>query len=55
MGFLSNLASLFTGLTDFFTMLRQMFGALPLVCQVLIYFGFGGFLLIALVQMLRDR
>lgn len=54
MGLLSNLTSLFTGLTDFFGMLREMFGCLPAVVQVLIFFGFGGFLLLCLLKMLHD-
>lgn len=54
MGLLSNLTSLFVGLTEFFGMLRDMFTCLPLVVQVLIYFGFGGFLLLCLLKMLHE-
>lgn len=54
MGLLSNLVSLFTGLSGFFGMLRDMFGCLPLVVQVLIYFAFGGFMLLCLLKMLHE-
>lgn len=55
MGVLSNLRNLFSGLPDFFKMFRDMFDCLPIVCRVLIYFGFGGVLLLYLVQMLRSK
>lgn len=55
MGFLSNLYKLFTGLAAFFKMFRDMFAALPLVVQLLIYFGFGGVLLLCLLDMVRTR
>ena len=54
MGLLNNLVSLFTGLSGFFGMLRDMFTCLPLVCQVLIYFSFGGFMLLCLLKMLHE-
>ena len=54
MGLLSNLVSLFTGLSGFFGMLRDMFTCLPLVVQVLIYFAFGGFMLLCLLKMLHE-
>lgn len=54
MGLLKNLSSLFNGLNDFFDMLREMFSCLPIVVQVLIYFAFGGFLLLCLLKMLHD-
>jgi phage-related protein len=55
MGFLTDIGSLFTGVGGFFTMLRDMFGLLPGVVQVLIYFVFGGFLLLMLLRMLTER
>lgn len=55
MGFLNNVRSLFVGLAEFFGFFRDFFGALPLVCQVLIYFSFGGVLLLLMVQMLRQK
>lgn len=54
MGLLSNLNSLFKGLTQFFTFLREMFTCLPMVVQVLIYFSFGGVLLLCLLKMLHE-
>lgn len=54
MGLLSNLRSLFNGLGEFFGMFHDIFSCLPLVCQVLIYFGFGGVLLLCLFKMLHD-
>lgn len=55
MGFLSNVQSMFQGLGEFFGFFRDLFAALPLVCQVLIYFSFGGLLLLLMVQMLRQQ
>lgn len=52
MGLLKNLNSLFHGMTEFFAMIREMFTCLPLVVQVLIYFAFGGYLLLCLLKML---
>lgn len=55
MGLLSNLFSLFQGLHEFFGFFRDFFSALPIVIQVLIYFSFGGLLLLLMVQMLRQK
>lgn len=56
MGFLiTKLISFFSGLTDFFALWRNMFSALPLVVQVLVYFAFGGFMLLCLLRMLVNR
>lgn len=56
MGFLiTKLISFFSGLTDFFALWRDMFSALPLVVQVLVYFAFGGFMLLCLLRMLVNR
>lgn len=55
MGFLSNVRSMFLGLGEFFGFFRELFAAFPLVIQVLIYFSFGGLLLLLLVQMLRQQ
>lgn len=55
MGFLKNIFSLFQGLGEFFGFFRDFFSALPLVVQVLIYFGFGGLMLLFLVQMVRRQ
>ena len=52
MGLLKNLTSLFRGMDEFFEMLREMFSCLPIVVQVLIFFAFGGYLLLGLVKML---
>lgn len=52
MGLLKNLASLFRGMDEFFGMLRDMFTCLPIVVQVLVYFAFGGYLLLCLLKML---
>lgn len=55
MGFLKNIYSLFQGLGEFFGFFRDFFAALPLVVQILIYFGFGGLMLLFMVQMLRQQ
>ena len=53
MGFLiTKLVSFFSGLDDFFKLWRDMFAALPLAVQVLVYFAFGGFMLLCLLRML---
>lgn len=51
MGLLGNISSMFRGLTDFFSLFREIFSFFPLVVQVLIYFGFGGFILLCLLNM----
>lgn len=56
MGFLiTKLVSFFSGLDDFFKLWRDMFAALPLAVQVLVYFAFGGFMLLCLLRMLVNR
>lgn len=56
MGFLiTKLVSFFSGLDDFFKIWRDMFAALPLAVQVLVYFAFGGFMLLCLLRMLVNR
>ena len=56
MGFLiTKLVSFFSGLDDFFKLWRDMFAALPLAVQVLVYFAFGGFTLLCLLRMLVNR
>lgn len=54
MGFLNNVRSLFRGVAELFSFFGGLFDALPLVCRVLIYFGFGGVMLLCLFQMLRS-
>lgn len=53
MGLLSNAYKLFNGLTQFFSFFHAFFSSLPLVVQVLIYFSFGGVLLLCLLRMLK--
>lgn len=55
MGFLSNTRSMFEGLTEFFGFFREFFTAMPLVIQVLVYFSFGGLVLLLIVQMFRKQ
>lgn len=55
MGLLSNISSMFRGLQEFFILLREFFGCLPLVVQVLIYFTFGSFMLLSLLKMFRQE
>jgi hypothetical protein len=55
MGFLTDIGSMFTGIGSFFTMIRNMFSLLPGVIQVLIYFVFGGFMLLMLLRILTER
>lgn len=56
MGFLiTKLVSFFSGLDDFFKLWRDMFAALPLAVQVLVYFAFGGFMLLCLLRMLVNN
>ena len=56
MGFIiTELISLFSGLDDFFKLWRDMFDFLPLAVKVLIFFAFGGFMLLCLLRMLVNR
>ena len=55
MGFLTDIGSLFTGLVDFWKLLRDFFDSFPAVVKVLIYFVFGGSLLLCLLKMLIER
>lgn len=49
------LVSFFAGLDDFFQLWRDMFDFLPLPVKVLIFFAFGGVLLLCLLRMLVNR
>ena len=51
---ITKLISMFSGLGDFFELWRDMFDML-LVCKLLIYFAFGGFMLLCLLRMLVNR
>lgn len=56
MGYIvTKLVSFFTGLDDFFKLWRDMFDFLPLPVKVLIFFAFGGVLLLCLLRMLVNR
>lgn len=56
MGFIiTKLISFFSGLDDFFKLWRDMFDFLPLSIKVLIFFGFGGFMLLCLLRMIVNR
>ena len=56
MGFIiTKLASLFSGLDGFFKLWRDMFVFLPLAVKILIFFAFGGFMLLCLLRMLVNR
>ena len=52
---ITKLISFFSGLSDFFKLWRDMFDMLPLVVKLLIYFAFGGFMLLCLLRMLVTR
>lgn len=52
---ITKLISFFSGLDDFFKLWRDMFDMLPLVVKLLIYFAFGGFMLLCLLRMLVNR
>lgn len=52
---ITKLISLFSGLDDFFKLWRDMFDFLPLAVKVLIFFAFGGFMLLCLLRMLVNR
>jgi len=55
MGFIADFRSLFAGMQQFMELFRSFFDALPLVIKVLIYFSFGGLLLLCLLKMLIER
>lgn len=50
MGLISNLILLFTDLGDFFSCMRDLFGALPFAIRMLIYFVFGSILLFGIFK-----
>ena len=52
---ITKLISFFSGLDDFFRFWRDVFDMLPLVVKLLIYFAFGGFMLLCLLRMLVNR
>ena len=52
---ITKLISFFSGLDDFFKLWRDMFDFLPLSVKLLIYFAFGGFMLLCLLRMLVNR
>lgn len=47
--------SLLDGLGDFFTVVRDMFDCLPMSVQALIYFGFGGIMLLCILHLIFIR
>lgn len=53
MGLIANVTKLFNGLNEFFSFFHAFFSALPFVVQFLIYFGFGGVLLLCLLRLLK--
>lgn len=56
MGYIiTKLVSFFSGFDDFFQLWRDMFDFLPLPVKVLIFFAFGGVLLLCLLRMLVNR
>lgn len=55
MGFIADFRSLFSGMQRFMELFRSFFDALPLVIKILIYFSFGGLLLLCLLKMLIER
>jgi len=52
---ITKLISFFSGLDDFFKLWRDMFDFFPLPVKLLIYFAFGGFMLLCLLRMLVNR
>lgn len=55
MGLIFQIKSMFAGLAEFMSLWRDFFGLLPLPVQILVYFAFGSFLLLGIIQMLRSR
>lgn len=55
MGLIFSIVSLFSGLSDFFKLLRDSFAALPFAIQCVIYLSFGGLLLFCLLKMLVSK
>lgn len=52
---ITKLIIFFSGLDDFFKLWRDIFDFLPLPVKLLIYFAFGGFMLLCLLRMLVNR
>lgn len=51
MGLISNLILFFTDLGDFFSCMRDIFGALPFAIRMLVYFVFGSIMLFGILKM----
>ncbi len=52
---ITKLVSFFSGLSEFFQLWRDMFDLLPMAVKLLIYFAFGGFMMLCLLRMLVNR
>lgn len=52
MGVMTGITQLFTDLSECMTFFASMFQLLPAVVQLLIYFVFGGILLLGLMKMI---
>lgn len=52
MGVMTGITQLFTDLSQCMTFFAAMFQLLPMVVQLLIYFVFGGMLLLGLMKMI---
>lgn len=51
MGLISNLILFFADLSDFFSCMRDLFGALPFAIRMLVYFVFGSIMLFGILKM----
>lgn len=52
MGLMSGITQLFTDLGECMSFFAAMFSLLPLVVQLVIYFAFGGMILLGLMKMI---
>ncbi|MBR2883482.1 MAG: hypothetical protein IKB93_01705 [Clostridia bacterium] len=52
MGVMSGITQMLADLGDFFALFSSFFDALPTVCKLLIYFVFGGIVLMGLLNMI---
>lgn len=53
MGLMTGITQLFTDLGDCMSFFAAMFSLLPLAVQLVIYFAFGGMILLGLMKMIQ--
>lgn len=55
MGIISGITQLFSDLGEFFELCHQFFDCLPFVVRLLVYFSFGGVLILGILRLVAGR